>query len=185
MGKSARVLGSEFGRTAREMNALLKDYGYLRGEPGAYGLTEKGQQYGVEHYNENGYGGYAARSWETRTWKDGLADALRADMAAHPGGLTAADSAPDVVTYDIEAEGVAFEPDHYDDSPRMSDRQATVVVWAAVVVGAVVLAAPFVKPFWDNKVQPAARKIRKKFTKQETPEIAPAEPVEDRPGELT
>ena len=46
MGKSARVLGWEFGRNAREMNALLKQQGYLDGEPGAYGLTEKGKQYG-------------------------------------------------------------------------------------------------------------------------------------------
>lgn len=182
MGKSARVLGSEFGRTARDMNALLKDYGYLCGEPGAYGLTEKGQQYGVEHYNDNGYGGYAARSWETRTWKDGLAEALRADMAAHPQGFAAADFTADKVTSDSEADGVTFVPDQYDDGPRLSDRQAAAVLGAAVVVGAGVLVAPLVKPFWHNKVKPAAQKIRERFTKQDAPEASHAAPVDHRPS---
>src|SRR5690606_8510310 len=83
MGKSARIIGWEdFGLNARDMNALLKEHGYLYGEPGAYGLTEKGARYGDEQHNENGYGGFAHRSWETRTWNDDLADALKADIAA-------------------------------------------------------------------------------------------------------
>lgn len=87
MGKSARVLGSEFSRTAHEMNVLLKDYGYLYGSPGAYGLTEKGQRYAEEQFHDNGYGGFAYRGWETRTWNDETAAALTADMEANPGGL--------------------------------------------------------------------------------------------------
>jgi hypothetical protein len=66
MRKSARVLGWEFGRTAREMNELLREHGYLYGNPGAYGLTEKGQQFADEQYHSRGTGGYAHynRSWE-------------------------------------------------------------------------------------------------------------------------
>lgn len=81
VGRSASVIGREFGLTGREMNQLLKQHGYLDGEPGAYGLTEKGERFGQEHYHENGYGGFAHRYWETRTWNDDLPEALKADMA--------------------------------------------------------------------------------------------------------
>jgi hypothetical protein len=93
MGMSARVLGFEFGRTAREMNELLKDHGYLYGTPGAYGLTEKGQQYAEEEYHSRGTGGYAHynRSWETRTWSDGTTVALKAEMEASREGFGTGD----------------------------------------------------------------------------------------------
>jgi hypothetical protein len=41
MGKSARLLGYELGKSPREMNVLLKAHGYLYGEPGAYALRAR------------------------------------------------------------------------------------------------------------------------------------------------
>lgn len=72
MGKSARVIGWEFGKSAREMNALLKEHGYLDGQPGAYELTEKGSRYARERYEHRGVGGYAHynRDWTTRSWNE-------------------------------------------------------------------------------------------------------------------
>ncbi len=68
--KSARQLGEIIGKTANEVNRLLKDEGFLEGEPGNYELTEKGKQYGEERYKDNGYGGYAERHWDFIMWDE-------------------------------------------------------------------------------------------------------------------
>ena len=84
MGKSARLLGYEVGKSPREMNVLLKAHGYLYGEPGAYGLTEKGKQFGQEEDHHRGTGGYSTynRDWTTTTWDESVLDALTGDMDA-------------------------------------------------------------------------------------------------------
>ena len=46
--KSARIMGQDYGLTAQEMNFVLKEEGYLDGEPGSYSVTEKGSSYAVE-----------------------------------------------------------------------------------------------------------------------------------------
>lgn len=163
MGKSARVLGWEFGKTAQEMNLLLKDYGYLEGEPGAYGLTDKGKQFGDEQYNENGYGGYAHRGWETRTWNDDLAGALRADMEAYPDG-------PPEPTNETEQESSAEDEDEYvvvyddgpDDAPELDGK--TMLILGGVAVSAL-LVWRYGPPLWKNHIKPAAVKVRDRFTK--------------------
>jgi hypothetical protein len=177
MGKSARVLGWEFGRTARDMNALLKEHGYLYGEPGAYGLTEKGKQYGDEQYHDNGYGGYAARSWEIRTWNDDTAAALKADMEANPGGSAAAESQPTEESLPEEMRAVEYEPpvsyggSYLDPEPELTWKGYAIV---GALIGGIIL-APHVKPLWNTKVKPAAKRVQNKFSKkvsagQETPE---------------
>lgn len=71
-------MGRFLGLTAREVNKLLLDKGFLEGNPGAYGLTDKGEEYGgEEHQHDNGYGGYAHRYWETRTWDSKIIALLR------------------------------------------------------------------------------------------------------------
>lgn len=168
MGKSARVLGQEFGRTAREMNELLKKHGYLYGNPGAYGLTEKGQQYAEEQYHSRGTGGYAHynRSWETRTWSDETAAALKADMEANPKGLDA-EYLPTEEKEDFEDEPfMDYGGSGDDDGPRPSWKQLAI---GGAVVG-VLLISPYAKPFWNNKVKPAAKKLRARLAKQESVE---------------
>ena len=59
MRKSARILGEDYGLTAKEMNFLLKDEGYLEGAPGNYSVTEKGNAYAKEEDHHRGTGGYA------------------------------------------------------------------------------------------------------------------------------
>lgn len=168
MGKSARVLGREFGRTDREMNKLLKDHGYLYGNPGAYGLTEKGQQYAEEQYHSRGTGGYAQYNpnWETRTWSNETAAALKADMEANPGGFDAGDSP----TAEEDAFGdepvVDYSGSGDDDDPQPGWKELAIV---GAIVGALFI-APRVKPFWNNKVKPAAKKLRDGLAKQESVE---------------
>lgn len=168
MGKSARVLGRDFSLTARQMNELLKEYGYLDGKPGAYGLTEKGQQYAEEQYHSRGTGGSAQYNpnWETRTWSDGTEAALKADMEANPGGFGAGDST-------VEEED-ALEREPFVDYGGSGDDDFSQPSWKGLVIGGVVvgalLVAPHVKPFWNNKMKPAARNLRDRLTKQDSVE---------------
>lgn len=77
--KSARLLGEILGKTAIEVNKLLKDKGFLEGEPGAYQLTEKGKQYGKESFEDNGYGGSAYRGWSFNVWDEEVINEISDD----------------------------------------------------------------------------------------------------------
>lgn len=174
MGKSARVLGWEFGRTARDMNALLKQYGYLDGTPGAYRLTEKGQQYAQEQYHSRGTGGYAHynRSWETRTWNDETAAALRTDIEVGPGGID--DGDPSYVPLHAYASPDATEENTVGHEPVVvcgcSGDDESQPGWTGLAVGGAVVGAlylaPHIKPFWNNTLKPAAKKLRNRLTQQ-------------------
>jgi hypothetical protein len=161
MGKSARVLGREFGCTAREMNELLKNHGYLDGEPGAYGLTEKGERYGDEQRHSRGTGGYAHynRSWETRRWSDATAAALRADIETNPRDFDAGPENDEAV----EREPFVDYSGDADDEPQPT--------WVEIAIGGAMigalLLAPRVKPFWNDALRPAAKDLRDRFTKHE------------------
>src|SRR4051794_11908319 len=87
MGMTATQLGSIFGRGARAMNVLLRDHGFLQGAPGDWQLTELGKQFATSVDFDNGYGGYAARSWGWLSWSDGVVDALKASIDANPDGV--------------------------------------------------------------------------------------------------
>ena len=99
-GLSATDIGLRIGATAVEVNRLLKDQGFLSGEPSAYGLTSKGEEFGVQRSHDNGYGGYALRSWETTHFDPSITDVLdstpeklaqvRVDISAHKQAQKAA-----------------------------------------------------------------------------------------------
>lgn len=92
LGLSATEIGSQIGASAMEVNRLLKDQGFLRGEPGAYGLTPKGEEFAVQRDHDNGYGGLAYRSWTFTHFDPSITNVLdaapeklakvRADIAA-------------------------------------------------------------------------------------------------------
>lgn len=172
MGKSARLLGAEIGRSAREMNALLKGYGYLDGEPNAYGVTEKGKQYAAEKHESRGTGGYSFynAAWDLRTWDDDLLDALRADMQAGPPADPEPVEIPvqDVVT-DSDEETV-LEPAGGSSRAEPEVSPVAVAIVVAVVVGYVVV-APRVKPWLNDTVIPGAVKLRDRLKKRK-----PADP---------
>jgi hypothetical protein len=76
MTLSAKRLGERCGLTAEQMNFLLKEEGYLSGEPGNYYPTEKGKQFVIEKGDDNGYGGYAFRGWNWLEWDESILDEL-------------------------------------------------------------------------------------------------------------
>lgn len=71
--KSATQLGKMIGKSAREVNELLKAKGYIDGTPGNYSMTEAGREHGEIRFKDNGYGGYAARAWSFMMWNDEVA----------------------------------------------------------------------------------------------------------------
>src|SRR3954466_6390609 len=74
--RSARDLGARIGLSDQEFNIALMLAGLLDGEPGAWSLTEKGARFAAVHYHQNGYGGYAHRSWDTTKWLQTVIDEL-------------------------------------------------------------------------------------------------------------
>jgi hypothetical protein len=82
---SASQIGSMFGATGREINRLLKEQGFLFGEPGAYGLTPKGQEFGRSESHHRGSDGPSPiyrRDWETVDFNPEIVDALDVSPSA-------------------------------------------------------------------------------------------------------
>ena len=77
--KSAKQLGEMLGMNAQEVNKLLKKKGFLDGEPGVYTVTSKGEKYSELRQKDNGYGGYAARSWEFVMWDEAILNEISDD----------------------------------------------------------------------------------------------------------
>ncbi|MBQ3277835.1 MAG: hypothetical protein IJG94_01575 [Clostridia bacterium] len=73
MRKTARRLGQMVGLDAKEVNKKLAALGYLTGQPGCWSMTEEGKKHGEERFKDNGYGGYAARSWSYPVWDEEVA----------------------------------------------------------------------------------------------------------------
>lgn len=73
---SATDIGRRVGATAMEVNRLLEDQGFLEGEPSAYRLTPKGEEFGAQRDHGNGYGGIAYRAWETTHYDPKIIDVL-------------------------------------------------------------------------------------------------------------
>lgn len=163
------------GKTARELNALLRDHGYLDGSPGDYSLTEKGKAFGTEQYHHRGTGGYRHynRDWTTRTWDDGIVSALAADMAADR-------PAPTASTEPVGEVKQKDEPAQNDDRERPAWATAALVGGAVVaLVGGVVVATnPRVHRWVGENVTPRAQKVWRTLTGRD-----PVETAADHDGE--
>ena len=73
---SATKLGALFGLSGQETNVLLKEEGFIEGEPGNYSPTDKGKEYSDELSDDNGYGGYCARGWSWLVWPESILDSV-------------------------------------------------------------------------------------------------------------
>jgi len=77
-GLSATDIGRFIGASPAEVNRLLRDQGFLSGDPGAYALTPQGSRFGVHVQNDNGYGGVAYRGWSTTYFDPSILNVLDA-----------------------------------------------------------------------------------------------------------
>jgi len=191
MRKSARVLGQEYGSSAQEMNFVLKEEGYLDGEPGNYLVTEKGEKYAKEQDHHRGTGGYAHynRYWTTRTWDDGIASELditaerkkeiREAISLAKQKLNKSEdnnSADDYNRYGNGSEYVGVA----DDNDNMDALVAAVgVLLLAASAYGVNKAAPRIKRWWNVSAVPGLKKMKNKIAGKEEKTDEEPETVEE------
>jgi hypothetical protein len=170
MRKSARILGQEYGLTAQEMNFVLKEEGFLDGEPGNYYVTDKGKNYAEEQDYHRGTGGYAHynRYWTTRTWDDGITNELDFTEDRKKEIRKAISIAKQKIS-DLGDEDIAIECDNCgnDDADTTdANKDALVVAIGALLVAVsaygIYKAAPYVKRWWIDKAVPGLKKMKNK-----------------------
>ena len=171
MGKSARVLGKGFGLTANEMNFVLKEEGYLDGEPGNYTVTEKGKKYAVEQDYHRGTGGYAQYNahWTTRVWDDEIADEfditddrkeeIRQAIHIAKQKTEESDNEDIFVNYsDYDNKNLNIE--EADDDALVI---AVIAILTAVSAYGIYKAVPYIKRWWMDKAVPNLKSIKNKI----------------------
>lgn len=184
MGKSARILGEEYGMSSQEMNVLLKNEGFLDGNPGDYTPTEKGLQFATEKDFHRGTGGYAQynRDWTTRTWDDCIKDVLdvtpEKKQAARDAIASASKHASDVRRAEVakaEANFLATGSAYISPKSQLDSEASTgtgdnnlmkavgIGAGIALIVYGIYKAAPHIKHWWKNNVVPS-------FAKEESSE---------------
>lgn len=174
---SARILGYGLGLNSQETNALLKDQGFLDGEPGAYSVTEKGQPYATEKFHSRGTGGSIQYnpSGTTTTWDESIKDELdvsedkKREIRQQVADRRRALRAP-------EPEAVEERDQAADDSERGGTDPKVVIAAVGALTSAFGLykAAPNIKKFVTEKVAP-----RFKRAKGDASDEAGAEDAED------
>lgn len=179
LGKSARILGEDIGLNSQEMNHLLKDQGFLEGNPGAYVVTQKGAQFAKETDFHCGPGGYSRynRDWTQRTWDESIKDVLDTSSESCQAARDAVAEARRLKWDTIKAERAesdaafrASRPDLFPiEKPESgisdsagSDNGLSGFAVAGIVAGGVAIivgigygihkAAPHVKKWWNEKV---------------------------------
>jgi hypothetical protein len=173
MGKSSRVLGQEYGLNAQEMNFVLKEEGFLDGEPGNYTVTEKGEKYAEEQYHSRGTGGYSwyNKSWTTRTWDDKITDELDITDDRKKEIRQSISIAKQKVNK-TEDEVIAIECDNNsneDADTADANNGARVkavrnLLLAVGVIYGIYKATPYIRRLWNDKAVPSLNKIKNKVT---------------------
>lgn len=162
MGKTATALGCELGRTAREVNKLLKEHGFMEGDPGAYRPTALGEQFAQSVDFDNGYGGFAHRQWGWLSWSDGLVDALKASMEENPHGVIAT-AAPEAVAGNVNLSPTALRSESGAGGRLLQNGWIAVVVLAGI--GA---SSPAARRAWHEKVKPTASRVRARIVERKS-----------------
>lgn len=173
MQKSSRILGQNYGLTAQEMNFVLKEEGFLEGEPGNYIVTEKGRKYADEQNHHRGTGGYEHynRYWITRTWDEDIEDELNISEKRKSEIRQAIRLARQKAN-EPEEEGTTVE--YYDDGDNdighVNNDELVIAVatflTAAVTYG-IYKATPHIKQWWNDKATPGLKKIRSSITEKQ------------------
>lgn len=195
MRKSARLLGKDYGLTAEEMNCLLKQQGYLDGEPGEYWPTEKGKQFASEIFERRGTGGYERYnpSWTKRSWDESILDELDLSDDAL---CRAADEVVERRNQRLgsSANGRAYSVgettrDQFQSEMDGDDSKE----WLSTTVGTAIaglvtyIAVPIIRDLWREKAQPKidelSETIKAKLSRKERTASSPNDNKTDKQGE--
>ena len=168
MSKSARLLGQTLGLSAQEINFILKEEGFLAGEPGKYSVTEKGAKYAIEKDFQRGTGGYDHynRHWNTRSWDDGIISelditddkkkAIREAITVAKRKINEANG----VEKAIDLDNVRIDEINSTDTNKKVLIIAIIVLLLAVSSYGLYKAAPYIKRWWNNKVEPRLKRLK-------------------------
>lgn len=175
--KSARIMGQDYGLTAQEMNFVLKEEGYLDGEPGSYSVTEKGSSYAVEEDHHRGTGGYSwyNRYWTTRTWDDSIQDEIEITDERKKEIREALALAKQKIRESEDTDISISSPDtdmNSEDVSENDDSDPLVLAIGALIVGVSVYgiykAAPYVKNWWNDKAVPGIKEMKNRISGKTT-----------------
>lgn len=166
MDLNARQLGAEFGLTAQEMNFILREEGFLYGEPGAYGVTDKGAPYASERDFHRGVGGYSTynKYWTARRWDESITDEFEID-ADRKRELREAIAAAKQLKLDVDAVETPAVVEASPDSTGLTDAQKALILAVGVVLVAataygVYKLTPTIKRLWTEKVAPNLKALK-------------------------
>lgn len=184
MKKSATILGQDFGLTGQEMNYVLREKGFLDGNPNDYSVTEQGRPFAEEQDFQRGTGGYAQYnpSWTTRSWDESITNELDVtDDLKNEARAAVAESRrqqwDDIKAARAEADArflASRQPNDYDsddgtsyDASSSDDdsgalRTVLIIGGLIVIVYSVYKATPVVINWWKTKVSPKMKE--KKLT---------------------
>lgn len=170
MKKSARILGQDYDLTAQEMNFVLKEEGYLDGEPGGYTVTEKGEKYAEERDYHRGTGGYAHynRYWTTRTWNDEIQDEINITEERRREIRQAFALAKQKANEQEEEDTGVEYYENSDENTSESNTDALVIAVGAFLAAAttygIYKASPHIKLWWRETAVPGLKKAKNKLT---------------------
>ncbi|WP_406326627.1 hypothetical protein OG784_26990 [Streptomyces sp. NBC_01617] len=150
------------------MNFLLKEEGFLDGEPGSYTVTEKGEKYADEQYHSRGTGGYSQynKAWETRTWDEEIASELditnerkrEVRQAISAAKQRKSESGDEEAAIDCDSFG-DDDADKVDGDGNTRAVAVGVLLFAASAYG-VYKAVPYIGKFVNDKVVPGLKNMK-------------------------
>lgn len=169
MGKSTAGLGRELGLNSQETNILLRDAGYLEGEPGDWRLTEKGQEHAEQqHWDVSSpmHAGYVTTRWDDSVLeglgevsperKQQIDDEISARRAELRRQRQERQTDPENIS-DDEPGGTGYA-DTDDDGMEIDGKAAGIVI--ALIAGGYVAgkvvkwAKPHVEKWWNETAHP-------------------------------
>lgn len=177
MVRSTAGLGREFGMNSQEMNILLRDEGYLEGEPGDWRPTEKGRDHASQHHWDVPspmHAGYITTRWDDDVLEDIGPVSLERKREIRDE-IAARRAEQRRQREELKAERESEPEDDFDSSDCvMADDEdididgKTVGIAVAVIAGGILLAKGFkwakprVEKWWEETAQPkiAASKER-------------------------
>lgn len=158
------------------MNSILKEEGYLEGEPGNYTITEKGKKYAYEQNHHCDTGGYLSynRYWTTRTWDDeitaglDITDDRKTELRQaisfakqKPNGLDKIDFLAD---YNSSDEYIYEMEVNNDDEILIAG--VNLLLLAASIYG-VCKVDPYISCWWNDKAMPSLKRMTRNVSFKE------------------
>ena len=187
MRKSARGLGQKYGLTAAEVNFILKESGFLEGEPGNYTITERGAEYAEEQDHHRGVGGYSwyNKSWTTRTWNEEILDELDITNDRKMEIRQAITIAGAKTTMPEDCLPQEYGDCYYQlDTEEVDDEALVAAIGALLLMVSaygVYKAAPRIKQWWRNKAVPNLKNMKNRIIRVKKEDLDKVKGLDDLP----